>query len=136
MGEHQFGVDGKRAQHLSGGAIFKFVKAATQCLAVDCDAALSGRGARGLKKGGMTAKRPFHAVWVKALNDVADRGVRWRASPFQTEGGVQSVAMHVDEGDDATIRVATSDDGKDGEQKDVGQRVELALGTARIRDVR
>ena len=44
--------------------------------------------------------------------------------------------MDVDEGDDAAIRVAAGHDGKDGEQQDVGQLIELALPTPGIGDVR
>jgi len=40
------------------------------------------------------------------------------------------VAMHVDERDDTAIRVAACDNGEDGEQQDVRQLVELALGPA------
>jgi len=45
MGEHQRGVGGKRAQQLGGGAVMKVVEAAAQRLAVQRDAALSGRSA-------------------------------------------------------------------------------------------
>ena len=136
MGEHERGVDGERAQHLGGGAVVEFVEAAAQCLAVERDAALSGRGMRGLKKGGVAAEGRFHIAWIEALNDVTDRGVCRRAPPFQAEGGIQLVAMHVDERDDTAIRVAACDNGEDGEQQDVRQLVELALGPARIRDIR
>jgi len=43
--------------------------------------------------------------------------------------------MDSDERDDAAIRVAAGDNGKDGEQQHMGQLVELPLRPARIRDV-
>ena len=42
--------------------------------------------------------------------------------------------MDVDEGDDATVRVAAGDDGEDGKQQHIGQLVKLALRPARIRN--
>ncbi|MDQ2944504.1 MAG: hypothetical protein M3Y27_00915 [Acidobacteriota bacterium] len=69
------------------------------------------------------------------MNDVTDRGVRGRAPPFQAKGGIQFVAMHVDERDDAAIRVAACDNGENGEQQNVRQLVELAFGSARIRNI-
>src|SRR4030081_1125400 len=43
--------------------------------------------------------------------------------------------MDVDERDDASIRVAAGYHGKDGKQQNVGQLVELAFRSARIRNV-
>ena len=55
-----------------------------------------------------------------ALEDVSNRGmVPGSAAPVQTEGGVQSAAMHFDEGHDGTTGIAASDDSKrDREQQD------------------
>ena len=44
--------------------------------------------------------------------------------------------MNIDEGDDASIRVATRHDGQDGEQQHVGKLVFLSLPTAGIRHFR
>ena len=55
---------------------------------------------------------------------------------FQTKRRVQPAAMDIDEGDDASIRIATCDDRKDGEQQHVGKFVFLPLPTARIRHLR
>jgi len=62
--------------------------------------------------------------------------VRGRSTPVQAKGRIQPAAMDADERDDAAIRVAAGDNGKDGEQQHVGQLVELPLRPARIRDVR
>src|SRR3954452_3456747 len=51
MGEHERGVGREGAQHLGRGALAEVVEAAAQCLAVERDAALSGRRARRLKAG-------------------------------------------------------------------------------------
>ena len=133
-GEHQRGVCGERAQHLDGGAVVEFVETAAQRLAIQCNAALSGCGARRLQQGGMAAEGRFHPGRVEPLEDVADGSVRRRAAPVQAEGRVQPAAMDVDEGDDAAIRVAAGYDGKDGEQQHMEQLVELPLRPARYQE--
>ena len=75
-------------------------------------------------------------VTVKALENVADGGMRRRSAPVQAEGRVQLVTVDGDEGDYTAIRVAAGHDGQDGEQQHVGQLVDLPLRPARIRDVR
>jgi len=134
--KHQRGVGGERAEHLGGSAVVEFVEAAAQRLAVQRDAALSGRGTRRLQQGGMTAEDYLHSSRVEPLEDVADSSVRRRSTPVQAEGRVQPAAMDGDEGDNAAIRVAAGDDGEDGEQQHKGQLVELPLRPARIRDLR
>ena len=116
MGEHEGGVGGERAQHLGRGTVVEVVEAAAQRLAIQRDAALSGRCAGGLQQRGMAAEDRLHRGRIEPLEDVADGGVRGRAAPLQTEGGVQPAAVDIDEGDDAAIRVATGDDGENGEQ--------------------
>jgi hypothetical protein len=127
MGEHEGGVGGERAQHLSGSTVMEVVEAAAQGLAIQRDAALSGCGVRRLQQGGMATEDSLYRGRIEPLEDVADGGVRGCAAPVQTEGGIEPAAMDVDEGDDAPIRVATGHDGKDGEQQQVGQLVELSL---------
>jgi len=136
MREHQGGVGGERAQHLGGGAVVELVEAAAQRLAIEGDAALSGRGARRLQPGSMAAEGRFHRGRIEPLEDVADGGVRRCSAPVQTGHRVQPATMDADEGDDAAIRVAARHDGEDGEQQHVGQRVEPALRPARIRNLR
>ena len=114
----------------------KVVETAAERLAIQRDAALSGRRARGLQQGGMAAEDRLHRSRIKPLEDVADGRVRRRATPFQRKDGVQPVTMDVDEGDDAAIRIAAADDGQDGEQQHVRQLVELSFRPARIRNLR
>ena len=92
--------------------------------------------ARRLQQGGMTAECRLHPGRIEPLEDVADGRVRGGSAPGQTEHRVQPAAVDRDEGDDAAIRVAVGYDGQDGEQQHVGQRVELALRPARIRNLR
>ena len=80
----------------------------------------------------MLAEDGLDVGWIKPLEDIADRGVRRRTAPFQTEGRVQPAAMDIDEGDDASIRVAAGHDGENGEQQHVGKLVFLPLSAARI----
>jgi hypothetical protein len=74
--------------------------------------------------------------WIKSLEDVADRGVGRCPAPRQAECRVQPAAMHIDESNDASIRVAAGHDGENGEQQDVGKLVFLPLPAARIGNFR
>src|SRR5208283_4128028 len=136
VGEYQGRVGGEGAQYLGGGAVVEVVETAAQRLAIERDAGLSGRCACRLKPGGMLAEDRLDLCGIKPLEDVADCGVRGRAAPLQTEGRVQLAAIDIDEGDDASIRVATCHDGEDGEQQHVRKLVFLSLSTARIRHFR
>jgi hypothetical protein len=134
MGEHERGVGGERAEHLGGGAVIEVVEAAPKRLAIEGNAGLSGPCACGLQKGGMAAEDVLDRVRVEPLKNVADGSMGGRAVPAQSEEGIQAAAMDVDEGDDATIRVAAGHDGEDGKQQHVGQLVEFALRPAWIRN--
>jgi len=123
VGEHQRGVSGERAQHLSSTAVVELVKAAAQRLAIQRDAALSRCGARHLKQGGMTAEDDLNRSRIKALEDVAHGSVSGRSTLCQSERSVQPAAMNVDEGDNAAIRVAAGHDGEDGKQQHMGQLI-------------
>jgi hypothetical protein len=134
MGKHKSGVGGECAEHLGGGAVIEVVEAAAQRLAIEGNAGLSGPCACGLQKGGMAAEDLLDRIRVEPLKNVADGSMSGRAAPAQSEERVQAAAMDVDEGDDATIRVAAGHDGEDGKQQHVGQLVQLALRPARIRN--
>jgi hypothetical protein len=51
----------------------------------------------------MAAEDGLEGAAVEALQDIADRGVRRRASPRQAKGPVQALAVHIDEGGDAAV---------------------------------
>jgi len=136
MGEHEGRVGGERAQHLGGGAVVETIEASAQRLSIQRDAALPGLCTCSLKQRGMLAEDVLDVGGIEPLEDVADRGVSRRTTPRQTEGLVQPAAMDIDEGDDASIRVAAGHDGKDGEQQHVGKLVLLALATAGIGNAR
>ena len=121
VGEQEGSVGRERAQYLSCSAVIEVVEAASQCLAIQRDAALPGGRTCGLQQGGMAAEDRLDRGRIEPLKDVADRGVRRCAAPVQTESGVQLAAVHVDECDDASIRVATGHDSKDGKQQHVWQ---------------
>ncbi len=115
MREHESGVGCKCAEHLCCGSVVELVEAAAQRLAVKRDAAWVSLRECCLEFRGMAAKDRLDGGGIETLEDVTDRGVRGCAAPFQTKGRVQLAAMHLDEGDDATIGVAAGDDGQDGE---------------------
>ena len=136
MGKDEGGLGGERAQHLGGSAVVEIVEAAPQRLAIQRDAALPGCRACGLKQGGMATEYSLDRRRIEPLEDVADRGVRGRAAPLQTKGGVQLAAIDVDKRDDASIRVPAGHNGEDGEQQHVRQFVDLPLRPAWIRNFR
>src|ERR1700676_5279933 len=106
MRQYQCCIGRKSTQHLGGGTVTKVVETATQGLAIQRDAALPGGCARRLKQCGMATKTVLYRSRIEPLEDVADGRVRGRSTPCQTERGVQPATMNVDEGDDATRRIA------------------------------
>ena len=135
MSEHQPGVGGEGAEHMSRGAVMEPVETAAQGLAVEGDAGRAGLGPGRLQLCRMASERGLHRGRIEPLEDVADRRVRGRATPFQAEAAVQPAAMNVDEGHDAAIRVTAADDRQDREQQDMRQLVELAFRAPRIGDL-
>src|ERR1700684_3630145 len=83
----------------------------------------------------MPAERLLDGLWIKALEDGANGGMRGCSLPAQTEGGVQPLAGHRDEGFDGAIGITAGPGGEDREQQNVGQLIELTFGPARIRDL-
>jgi len=71
MGEHEGGIGSERAQHLGCGAVVEVVEAAAQRLAIQRDAALSGRRASCLQQGGMAAEDRLDRGRIEPLEDVA-----------------------------------------------------------------
>ncbi len=76
MGEHERGIGCERAEQLRGGTIIESVEAAAERFSVERDTAVFRRGMRGLEEGRVAAERGFHVAGIKALDDIADRGVR------------------------------------------------------------
>jgi len=120
MRQYQRRIGRESTQHLGRGTVTKVVETATQGLAIQRDAALPGGCARRLKQRGMATKTGLYRSRIEPLEDIADGRVRGRSSPCQTERGVQPATMNVDEGDDATGRIATRHDGKNRKQQHVG----------------
>ena len=136
MSEYKRTICGEGAQYLGGSAIVEIVEAAAQRLAIKCDTALSRCSVCCLKQGCMFTKDHLDLGWIEPLEDVSDCGVSRCTAPLQPEGRVQLTAMDIDEGDDASIRVAAGYDGEDGEQQHVGKLVFLPLSAARIGNFR
>ena len=80
----------------------------------------------------MATKTGLYHGRIEPLENIADGGVRGRSTPFQTERFVQLATMNVDEGDDATRRIAAGHDGKNRKQQHVRQAVEFPLRPTRI----
>jgi len=103
MRQHQRGVGGEGAEDLRCNTIIEVVEASAERFAIQCDGSHAGGGPCGLQQSGMATEHRLHIHRVEALEDVADSCVGGRAAPFQTENGVQLIAMDIDEGDDAAI---------------------------------
>src|ERR1700723_2752500 len=142
MCQHQRGIGRESTQNLGeratykggGGTVTKVVEATTQGLAIQRDAALPGGCVRHLKQCRMATKTGFHRSRIEPLEDIADGRVCGRSTPSKTERFIQLVTMNVDEGDDATRRIAAGHDGKNSKQQHMGQAVELPLRPTRIRN--
>ena len=87
---------------------------------------------RRLKQCGMATKTGLYRSRIEPLEDIADGRVRGRSTPCKTERFVQPATMNVDEGDDATRRIAAGHDGKNRKQQHVRQAVEFSLRPTRV----
>src|SRR5208283_3801559 len=132
MRQYQCRIGRESTQHLGGGTVTKVVETATQGLAIQRDAALPGGCARRLKQCGMATKTGLYRSRIESLEDIADGRVRGRSTPSKTKRFVQLATMNVDEGDDATGRIAARHDGKNRKQQHVGQAVEFPLRPTRV----
>ena len=132
--QDETGFDLEGVQYLGRLAVGEIVEASSECLAIDRDDTLRRVG-HGAQTSGVLAENLLDRLGFKALEDVSNRGMGGGAPPVQTEGGVQSAAVHLDEGDDGTIGIAAGDDSKDREQQDMLQLVELTLSPARVGDI-
>src|SRR5277367_5280207 len=132
MRQYQRRIGREGTQHLGGGTVPKVVETATQGLAIQRDAALPGGCACRLKQRGMATKTGLYRSRIEPLEDIADGRVRGRSTPSKTERFVQPAMMNVDEGDDATRRIAAGHDGKNRKQQHMGQAVEFPLRPTRV----
>jgi len=133
--QDETGLDVEGVQHLGRLAVGEIVEASSERLAIDRDDTSRRIGNGVAQTGGVLAENLLDGLGFKALENVSNRGMGGRAPPVQTEGSVQSAAVHFDEGHDGTIGIATRDDSKDREQQDMLQLVQLTLGPAWIGDV-
>src|SRR6202020_3455184 len=127
MRQYQRRIGREGNQHLGGGTVTKVVETAAQGLAIQRDAALPGGCGRRLKQRRMATKTGLYRSRIEPLEDIADGRVRGRSTPRKTERFVQPATINVDEGDDATGRIAARNDGKNRKQQHVGQAVEFPL---------
>lgn len=97
----EFGVEG--VQQLGCFAVPEIVETSTENLSIERNGALQRTTRTVQKTRGMAAEYLLDVLRIKTLEDVANGGVGWCALPVQTEGGVQSAAMHGDERFDRAI---------------------------------
>src|SRR5665213_2869036 len=129
----KFGVESM--QHLGSFAVSEIVETSPEHLPIKRDRVSRWIGRTVQETSSMAAENLLDAVRVKALQDVANGGMGWRALPAQTKGGVQSAAVYRDERFDRAIRIAAGHHGEDREQQNVRQLIELSFGPAWVRDL-
>ena len=133
--QDETGFDVEGVQHLGRLAVGEIVEAPSECLAINRDDTSRRIGNGAAQTSGVLAENLLDRLGFKALEDVSNRGMGWGTPPVQTEGGVQSAAVHFDEGHDGTVGIAAGYDSKDRKQQDMLQLVELTLGPARVGDI-
>src|SRR5665213_565542 len=126
---------GSRMQKLGSFAVSEIVETSPEHLPIKRDRVSRWIGRTVQETSSMAAENLLDAVRVKALQDVANGGMGWRALPAQTKGGVQSAAVYRDERFDRAIRIAAGHHGEDREQQNVRQLIELSFGPAWVRDL-
>ena len=117
--QDETGFDVESVQHLGRLAVGEIVEASSECLAIDRDDTSCRIGNGAAQTSGMLAEDLLDGLGFNALENVSNRGMGGGAPPVQTEGGVQSAAVHFDEGHDRTIGIAAGDNSKDREQQDM-----------------
>ena len=135
MGQDQAGFGVECVQHLGCLAVIEVVEASPECLAIDRDDTSRWIGCGAPQASRVLTEDLLDRLRIEALKDISNRGMGRGTPPVQTEGGIQTTAMHLDEGHDGTIGIAAGDDGKDREQQHMLQLIELALGPAGVGDV-
>ena len=110
--QDETGFDVEGVQHLGRLAIGEIVEASSECLAVDRDDASRRIGNGAAQTSGVLAENLLDRLGFKALEDISNRGMGWGTPPVQTEGGVQSAAVHFHEGHDGAVGIAAGDDRK------------------------
>ena len=133
--QDETGLDVEGVQHLGRLAIGEIVEAWSEFIAVDRDDASRRIGNGAAQTSGVLAENLLDRLGFKALEDISNRGMGWGTPPVQTEGGVQSAAVHFDEGHDGAVGITAGDDSNDREQQDMLQLVKLTLGPARVGDI-
>jgi len=131
--QDQAGLSVECVQQLRCLAVPEIVETVPERLAIERDGARRSAGHGVQKNCRMAAENLLDGLWIEAQQDAANGGMAGCALPAQTEGGVQPVAMHLDESFDRPIRVAAGDRGKHREQQDIRQLIEFSLGPARVR---
>jgi hypothetical protein len=133
--QDQSGVAGERAQDVRGGLIVQVVEAAPQRLPIQRDGAPALCADPLVEVTRVAAKSGFEIGRIEREKEIA-QGVDRRSAPeTRPEDRVQSIAVHVDEGDDALVRGRPGEHRQHREQQQRGQSVALALRATRVTDL-
>jgi len=135
MRKGQCGVCGEGAQHVSGGLIVQVVEAVPQSLPIQRNRGQALPSSHSMQATSVMAEGSLEIGWVERQDEIA-HGVKSRsASEAGTEGLVQALTMQTDERNHALIRGRARQDGQNGEEKHMRQRVAFALAPAWVPDL-
>lgn len=134
VAQDQAGGHLEGAHQVGGGAVGEVIEAPAQRLAIESHDPHAVAADLIGQHGGVEAERAFQFGRIKVLQHEPDRRIGRGTPPAQTEGCLQTAEMDVDEGMDAAVGVGSRDHGQDGEQQQMRQWVQPALGAARVRD--
>jgi len=135
MRQNQTSLGGICAQDMRGLAVTETVEAVAQRLAVDGDVALWLLAGLVVQDASVTSEYRFNRGRIQPPKNETDRGVGWRAQPFQTKEVSQTDEVDVDETVDAAVGVGSGDDRQNGKQDDVWQTLHLTFSPSRILDL-
>jgi hypothetical protein len=135
MRERQGGIGGEGAQDVSGGLVMQVVETVPQGLPVQGDRAQALPSSPVVQTTSMMTEGSLEVGWIERQDEVAQGIKRRRAAEVSSEGLVQALTVQADERDDALVGGCTCQDGQDGEEKHVRQRIAFALTPARVSDV-
>src|SRR4051794_12653284 len=135
MRERQCGIGREGAQDVSGGLVMQVVETAPQGLPIQGDHAQALPSSPVIQTTSMMTEGGLEVGWVERQDEVAQGVESRRAAEAGPEDLVQALTVQADERDDALVGGCTCQDGQDGEEKQVWERVAFALTPARVSDV-
>jgi hypothetical protein len=131
MGQNQGRIGSESAQNLPRTPIVKSIKALPKSFTVQSHAAATPP----IKISRMSPKDFLDLVRFEPLQNIANGRMDRRSFPLNSKRLVEPHPVHFHKSSYPSIRIRAAHNGQDGKQQNVRQLIELAFGTARIRDL-